>query len=39
MVEGMQVGWPRSTEDILTTNTTSGAQMGTARRTRGHGFQ
>ena len=35
---GMQVGWPRSTEDILTTNTTSGAQMGLRGELEGMGF-
>jgi len=35
---GVQVGWPRSTEDILTTNTTSGAQMGLRGELEGMGF-
>jgi len=35
---GVRVGWPRSTEDIATTNTTSGAQMGLRGELDGMGF-
>lgn len=35
---GVRTGWPRSTEDILTTNTTSGAQMGLRGELEGMGY-
>ena len=35
---GVATGWPRSTEDILTTNTTSGAQMELRGELGGMGF-
>ena len=35
---GVRTGWPRSTEDILTTNTTSGAQVGLRGELEGMGF-